>query len=836
MDAESVPKTATYVGLFQVVLATIMYEIVLTRIFSVTMWYHFAFVAISVAMFGMTVGAIIVYLGSNFFSRERLTGHLALSALLFAVSVVASFLIQLLQPFGAEWSFLAVMSSMVTYAIIAVPFVFSGICVALCLTRFPRHVSRLYAVDLIGAATGCVLVIYTLDITDGPTAVVVVGCIASLSAVFFVAREGHRGLRRVAVLTTLIFASFAAVHTVLAHQQAPFLRLQWVKGALEGRPLYEKWNSFSRITVYGNPTRLSLPRGWGLSTVYRPDRGVRQLALLIDAAAGTVLTAFDGTVENLEHLKYDITNLPHYIRQNAKVLVIGVGGGRDVLSAVLFRQQSVLGLEINQDIIDTVNTRFGNFTGHLDRQPRVRFVNDEARSDIARQEERFDIIQISVIDTWAATAAGAFVLTENSLYTVEAWKIFLDRLTSNGVLAVSRYYFASRPDEIYRLTTLARASLMRVGIENPRDHIVIVKQLEQSMDRITPVGVATVLVSRAPFSDQDLDAIEAFTRTMKFEGVLSPRYSLNDTFATLASGGDLTQFLTRFPVNIEAPTDDNPFFFHTLRLRDAFSRTVWRQEFNNINLKAVSVLGALLVTVLVLTSLSIIVPLGLTTEKATLRGSAPLFLFFASIGLGFMLVEISQMQRLIIFLGHPTYSLSVVLFALLVSSGIGSYVTDKVGSRAGTLLLLLLGTLSLFGGVSAYAIEAYQGSTTPVRILVAAGMLFPLGLLMGTLFPLGMRLASARSPALTPWLWGVNGATSVCASVLAVVIALSWSISAAFWTGVGCYVMACVAFTWAAAGALDHSGLQPSSSEIGHAVRRAGMAVRAFCAAKMKAR
>jgi predicted membrane-bound spermidine synthase len=204
-----------------------------------------------------------------------------------------------------------------------------------------------------------------------------------------------------------------------------------------------------------------------------------------------------------------------------------------------------------------------------------------------------------------------------------------------------------------------------------------------------------------------------------------------------------------------------------------------------------------------LTVLAIVVPLALTTERTVLRGSAPLFFFFAGIGLGFMLVEISQMQRLIIFLGHPTYSLSVVLFALLVSSGIGSYVTDKVRSRGGILPFLLLGVLGLFGAVSGSAIGASQTLPTPVRILVAGGMLFPLGLLMGTLFPLGMRLASARSPALTPWLWGVNGATSVCASVLAVVIALSWSISTAFWTGVACYAMASVTFAWAAAGTMD---------------------------------
>lgn len=800
-----VPSRHTYVGLFLVTLTTVMYEIILTRIFSVTMWYHFAFVAISVSMFGMAVGAIVVYLRPRFFNQDRVVYHLWLSAFLFGVSVVLSFIIHLREPFRVGLSISGLLSTAWAYSVIAVPFVFSGICVCLALTKFPRHVSSLYAVDLIGAALACLLVITTLNVTDGPTAVIAVGALAMLAAAFFAGEQPR--LRRAAIATALVLGSFAVVHTVLVRLQTPLLPLQWVKGFPESPPLYEKWNSFSRVTVYGDPNVPSKPRGWGLSAVTPDTQNVRQLMLLIDAGAGTVLTGFDGTTEDLErleYLKYDITNLPHYIRRDAKVLVIGPGGGRDILSALLFKQSSVVGVEINQAIIDTVTRKFGEFTGHLDRDPRVTFVNDEARSYIARQQDRFDILQVSLIDTWAATAAGAFVLTENSLYTVEAWRMFLDRLTANGILAVSRFYFRDRPDEIYRLTTLASVSLRSRGIEEPRRQIVIVRQMGREKGEIAPVGMATVLVSRAPFSQQELDAIEELTRRMRFEIVLSPRYALDDTFATLASGTDLTQFLAGFPVNIAAPTDDSPFFFHLLRLRDVFDRALWGGGVENINMKAVSVLGALLITVVVLTVLCVIVPLVLTTEKATLRGSAPLFLFFSSIGLGFMLIEISQMQRLIIFLGHPTYSLSVVLFAMLASSGLGSYLAGRIRLRgrlgAAIPLALLPGALVLFGMVTPSAIRAYQDGTTPLRVLISTAILFPLGLLMGTAFPLGMRRAATRSPALTPWLWGINGATSVCASVLAVVIALNSGISRSFWAGAGCYAVAFLAYLRAGSG------------------------------------
>jgi hypothetical protein len=664
-------------------------------------------------------------------------------------------------------------------------------------------VSKLYAADLAGGALGCVLLIYILSITDGPTTVIIVALLASIGAVFFVAEVGCKKLMRIAVITTLLFASLGVIHTVLVMKQFPLLRLIWVKGGFESRPLYEKWNSFSRIRVSGYPNKLEKPFGWGLSALYPSDRKVRQLKMTIDATAETVLTGFNRDSDDLEHLKYDITNLAHYIRPDSKVLVVGSGGGRDILSALAFNQKLVVGIEINEAIIEAVNERFGDFTGHLDKNPRVTFVNDEARSYIARQKDTFDIIQVSLIDTWAATAAGAFVLAENSLYTVEAWKIFLKHLTPNGVLTVSRWYFRDRPDEMYRLTSLARVSLENLGVKNPRNHIVIVRCMGcTAQGDPGSRGMGTILISKEPFSDKDLDVIKEITDKMQFDLVLSPRFSIDSNFATIASGEDLDMFMAKFPINISAPTDDNPFFFHMLRVQDMFNPELWKQGVMSFNMKAVFILGALLIIVLGLTFLCIVGPLILTTKKEIMKGGLPLFVFFSGIGFGFMLVEISQMQRLIIFLGHPTYGLSVVLFSLLLSSGLGSYSTQKI-SNPGSIssmiarMSLLLCAIIIFGMVTPYIISLFQASMTMLRILVAVGILFPLGLFMGMAFPLGMKVASTKSPALTPWLWGINGATSVCASVLAVAIALGLGISASFWTGFSCYVAAFLAFIWA---------------------------------------
>jgi len=801
VTADMAVKKQTYLGLFMITLATLMYEILLTRIFSVTMWYHFAFMAISVAMFGMTVGAILVYLLPRRFTPQRAKYHLAVNSLLFAVFIVASFLVHLQIPPVDDASVLGQWPLVLTYVVIAIPFIFSGICVCLALTKFPGQVSRLYAADLAGAAIGCILLVYTLKITDGPTAVLVVALFAGIGGTLFATGEGRHLLLRVALVLTLLLAFFAVVNTVQVKKQRPLMRLKWVKGELESRPLYEKWNSFSRITVWGNPHKPEAPFGWGISPTYDPERKVRQLHMMIDASAYTPLTAFRGDLDEADYLKYDISNLAHHLRPGSKVFVAGSGGGRDVLSALAFEQESVLAVEINEEIIEAVNRRFGDFTGHLDSNPKVTFVADEARTYVAGHEDKFDIIQVSLIDTWAATASGAFVLTENSLYTVEAWKIFMQHLTSRGILTFTRWYFEHRPGEMYRLTSLASASLMQLGIEDPRKHMVIARRAGWQQATDEPDGLGTILVSREPFSDEDLDTLEQIAERMQFDVVLSPRVSADPAFATIASGRDLDEFMAEFPLNIAAPTDDSPFFFHMLRLKDVFNPALREQGVMSFNTKAVYVLGVLLISVIGLTFLCIIVPLILTTKKTALKGAFPLFVFFAAIGFGFMLVEISQMQRLIVFLGHPTYGLTTVLFALLLSSGLGSYLTQAIknpgSARPAIALLILLGVLIAFGSLTPLAIHGFQGSTTTARILVAVCLLFPLGLFMGMPFPLGMKLASTRLASLTPWLWGINGATSVCASVIAVVIALNSGISASFWTGFACYAAALAAFIWA---------------------------------------
>ena len=751
-------------------MATLMLEILLTRIFSVTLWYHLAFVAVSIAMFGMTLGAVIVYLFPSWFSPARLRAALAVSSALFAVTAVWSVKIHLGMPVDLTQLSSPLTDLSVAYSIIAVPFIFSGITVSLALTRFPRQLSELYAADLAGAALGCVALIVLIEKLNGPPVVLVVAALSGVGALLFgagssLARTSKHAVASVAVLIVAFGATYA-----LAVNSAEGLEVRRAKGYRLQRPLFEQWNSYSRIEV-GAP-REERPFGWGLSPNFKPSFALSQLHLQIDASAETVLTTFDGDVSTLDHLKYDVTNIGHYLTRKGDVFVIGAGGGRDVLSAIVFGQQHVTAVEMNKAIIAAVNGRFGDITGHLDRRPDVRFVNDEARSYLSRSPSQYDLIQISLIDTWAATAAGAFVLSENTLYTADGWEQFWSKLKGDGVLSVSRWYDHQNPVEVYKLTALAADALRRVGVKDPRKHLILVSTPPGGNDPEGRSSVATILLRKSPLSDADVATIEDVSQRMGFEVALTPTHSPDTTFGQLANPGTTSEIIARIGPQLAPPTDDRPFFF----------------KMDSV------LLNGLLRFVTILSLAFIVVPIAIKDRRAIRQDAVP-SLAFAAIGIAFMLIEISLMQRLTLLLGHPTFSLSVVLAGLLVSSGAGSYSTrnmkpDSMQAGITTRFGALIGMLAVIGIIAPPVIAYFHGAATPARIIVALLLVLGPGFFMGMAFPMAMKMAEARRPSLMAWLWGINGAASICAAVLAVVISSSRGISVAWWTGVATYIVA----------------------------------------------
>jgi hypothetical protein len=770
-SGSEVPKPSTYAGLFFTTLSLLQFELFLTRIYSVTMWYHFAFMAISLAMFGLAAGAILV----EVMKKRDAHATLANTGLLFALTSAICFAVQLYIPADPEneikWTALA-------FTLIAIPFVFGGMVVCVALTRFPAQSGALYAADLAGSAAGCVLTIPILDHIHAPTAVILNAGIAALAATAF-AWPLRTKTRWIAAACCMALVAVAAVN-----QSTKRIDIQWMKGGRNWHDgLYEKWNALSRIYVRENASE---PFGWGMSPAYHPNHELKQLYLNIDSGAATVITKFDGNLNAVEHLKYDVTALAHYLRNPTSVLVIGVGGGRDILTALVFGQQHVTGVEINPDILGAITGRFGDYAGSLQRNPAVTLVHDEARSYIARSPEQYGIIQASLIDTWAATSAGAYVLTENGLYTKEAWQTFLNHLTPDGILTMSRWYYETQPAETLRLTALATASLIDLGVEDPRRNIIIIRKQDSSEEG--KYSVATILVSKRPFSDADVERITDISKQMQFLPVLTPRFAERPEFEAVATRSKYKELIRTYPMNIEAPTDDSPFFFHMLRASDLLKAFTFH-DMNENNLKAVKVLGRLLAIVSGLSAVAIIAPLVFRRRVRQAR-SARLMIYFACIGLAFMMVEIGQLERLIVFLGHPIYGLTVVLFVLLLASSCGSLVSHRM-SRWIRLLPVLL---AAFIFVSPSVTHAFMAASTAVRIAVSAVLLFPCGFFMGMAFPLGLKKALlAHEGAPTAWYWGINGAFSVISSVLAVVVAVFWGVTVTLVVGLAAYVVGLIA-------------------------------------------
>ncbi len=755
------PKRSTYTGLFLTTLSLLHFELFLTRIFSVTMWYHFAFMAISLAMFGLAAGALFIEL----MKKGEAHAMLANFGLLFALTSAICFAAQLYIPVDPEteivWTALA-------FILAAIPFVFAGMVVCVALTRFPRHTGALYAADLAGSAAGCILTIPILNHIHAPTAVILNAGIAALAAFAWPSKGKTRWI---AGNCGALLLSLGALN-----QSVKLVDIQWLKGGRNSHDgLYEKWNAFSRIHVRELGSQ---PFGWGLSPRYRAQREIGQLYLDIDSGAATVITKFDGNLNAVEHLKYDVTALAHYLRNPTSVLVIGIGGGRDILTSLAFGQRHVTGVEINPDILRLLTRRFGQYSGSLLNNPDVTLVHDEARSYVSRSLESYGIIQASLIDTWAATSAGAYVLTENGLYTKEAWLTFLTHLTPDGILTMSRWYYQAQPAEILRLAALATASLMDIGVADPRQHVIIVRNQD----------VATIMVAKRPFSAADIDTVTKISKAMEFQPVLTPRFAERPEFEAISTPGQYEHLIRTYPLNIEAPTDDSPFFFHMLRAGDLLKRSTF-QGMNQLNLRAVNVLGRSLAIVSGLSAIAIIAPLVFRRKVREAR-SIRLMIYFAAIGLAFMMVEIGQLERLIVFLGHPIYGLTVVLFVLLLASSCGSFYS----SRMRPWMWLLPVALAAFIFASPSVTYQLTAASTPVRIAVSALLLFPSGFFMGMAFPLGISKAvSVNEGAPTAWYWGVNGAFSVISSVLAVAVAVFWGVTVTLLVGLGAYILALIA-------------------------------------------
>jgi hypothetical protein len=757
-------------GLFLTTLASLMLEVLDSRLLSVLTWYHLAFLSVSVAMLGMSSGAIFVYLGGDRFQGERARGALTGYGLGLALSIALSHIAILTIPVSTikDLAPMEIASLAVTTVFLTVPFFLSGIVVTIALTRVGSRIGMLYGFDMLGAAAGCLLVVALMNQLDLSSSAFATAAVAAGAACCFAKLAGSRR-RLAASLALLIVLAGGSLwnastepRVAVRFAKDKFLHAGWLQASY--------WNTHSfvlaRYPQRGGPPYWGAGKGAGGVIV-------ESTGLLIDADAGTAMTRWDGDVGSLGWTQYDVTSLPYHLRRG-DVAIIGVGGGRDVLTALWGGSSSITGIEINGILVDLLEGQARSYAGIADRDD-VRLVHDEARSYLSRTQDRFDVIQMSLIDTWAATGAGAFALSENGLYTLEAWKVFLERLKPGGLLSVSRWFAPDDVSETSRLLALAVAALLERGIEDPSSHLAL----------LSVGSVATLIVGPTPFSSQDVEKIRDLARRFEFEVRALPGFvSPDERIHAIASSRTRAQLedATADPnYDYSPPTDDRPYFFNILK-PGSFHRAAQIEGFGVAgvvvgNSRATSTLVALFGIASVLVAVIILAPLALAGRPAL----PPVTFFwsiayFSLIGFGFMLVQVPLLQRFAVYLGHPTYTFSVILFSMILFAGLGSLVSDRLriersrwhaGIPIGVAASLTALTVALQP-----VFDATLSLELSERVIVTIGLTAPSSFLAGFCFPFGMRMVSRVSEDATAWMWGINGACSVLASILAVGISL----------------------------------------------------------------
>ncbi|MFP8881213.1 MAG: hypothetical protein VCE43_18065, partial [Myxococcota bacterium] len=739
-------------------------------------WYHLSFFAVSLAMLGMAAGAIFVFLAGDRFEGDGLKVRLPAWAMALALSIPATHVLSLYIPLPD----LASVVLSVTLAdigwltaatvVLTVPFFLSGVVITAGLTRSGGSIGRLYAADLLGASAGALLIVPLLDLTDISSAAFAAGAAASGAALCFSRALGQPWrLGSLAIVGSLVLA------TIVNATVDNGIGIVYAKGRRIDTPLLQRtvWNSHSFITI-ARPIANQAPWYWGRGE-RTDDARVTWASMQIDGAAATPVTKWDGDPKSLAWVRQGVTSLPYRLRQGAAA-VIGVGGGRDILAAIGHGSTSVTGVDINRTFVDVLQGSHREFAKLADYSG-VQLIHAEARSWLTRTTSQYDVLQMSLIDTFAATGAGAFTLTENGLYTVEAWRVFLDRLKPRGVFSVSRFFSPESVSETTRLVSLGVAALVDRGVERPWEHMMLVAR----------GVVATLLLSVDPFGTEDTRRVDEAAEQYGFDVILGPNRRPEDPQLDKIVRSPDAERLAAAAVHpdydYQPPTDGRPYFFNILK----FSRIhkVGDVSLGVVagNVRATATLVILFAIAFLLVAAIIFVPLiysGLPEMGAA--GFTWAVVYFASLGAGFMLIEIPLLQSFSVYLGHPAYTYAVILFSMIFFAGIGSGLSERVDldGRAWRILAPLTVSalaLALAFGLP-FVVDATVAMATPVRCAIAVTLVAPLATVLGFCFPLGLRAVERIAPEATAWMWGINGACGVLASIVAVAVSISLGISA----------------------------------------------------------
>ncbi|HXZ78864.1 MAG TPA: hypothetical protein VEG30_02975 [Terriglobales bacterium] len=780
-SAEEISGTRLLIGVILTSFASMLLELALTRLFSVILFYHFAFLAISVALLGLGAGGVFAYLAKARLMRWPIEAIGCIACAINAGLMLLVLEIDLHVPVFLNLSWGNFLRLSTIYLISALPFFFTGLFFSVLFARRTHHVAQLYAADLVGGALACLGVVGLLNLVGGPNTVLFAG--GTMAAAAWVLALEPR-YKSVGIGLTVVFACL-----IVLNYSGRLIDIVYAKGMRRDRPWVEfaKWNAISRVEV---------------------DRQADAKVIVIDADASTYIMARDPKQKwqgsdyqrNLMSAAPSIANI---LRPNGKLAIIGPGGGVDVLRALANGSPSVTGIEINPIIAnDVMRGRYAEWSYQLYRQPEVRIEVNDGRSWLRNSRDRFDVLQMTLVDTWASTAAGAFALSENNLYTVEAFREYFDHLRPDGFLAITRWEF-HHPREALRVVSQAIEAL---GGTDLRRNFIVISDGELNEDG-RPV---TVLAKKTPFTSEEETAVR---KHVADHANLVPLYLPSNidgsgpatldsrfgpgAFRDLILSGKPAEFAQAYPYNVAPVYDGAPFFFFTLKPTQLLVQSGTQTAIDwKVNMGAVVLLMLLLISMLAVAAF-LLLPLMLRLEngeKPQPRRALAL-MYFVAIGLGYIVVEVTMIQRLVLFLGHPIYAMTVVVFLMLLSSGAGSvfsrqWLADP--KRVWVALVLVAIVLMLYLWLLPIVLRTMVGLPFLSKLLISAVLLVPLGFAMGMPFPTGLRMLEKGpgSPSIVEWAWAMNAASSVLGSVLAMAVAIEFGFGVTLLCGAMAYLIA----------------------------------------------
>jgi spermidine synthase len=781
--------------------AVIAYEILLTRLLAIVSWSSFAFMVISLALLGLGASGTAITLARDWLAARFRAVFLA-GCVGFGIAAPAAFVLAQAVPFNpleVAWDWAQLLRLLQLYLILAVPYFLAGTAIGLALTVRGEAIPALYRADLMGAGIGSALIMGALYALEPMQALALAGALAILAAAPLLRIAG-----RVCVAALLVaLASLVAAGAWPPLTPSPYKELSLALTRPGAQVVAERSSPLGLLTVVDSPeVPFRSAPGLSLSSTVSPPP---QLGLFTDAEGLSAINRYTGDTAPLAFLDQQTAALPFHLRPRPRTLILGPGGGADVLRALAQDVPRVDAVELDPQTVKIVRDDVRDFAGPVFDDPRVHVHVAEARAFAEASRERWDLIQLSLLDSLSAAIAGVQALSAGALYTHEALSAYLARLEPGGLLAITRW-LRTPPRDSLKLLATAAAALRDAGVARPADRIAMIRDW----------ATTTLIVKNGALTNAEIEALRRFATGRSFDLVWYPgmpeaeanRFNRMDrpilylgARALLAGGAAAADFAADYKFYIEPASDDRPYFFRFFKwslLPEVPS--LLRQGALTIIDSGYLILVATLIQAVVAGAILIVLPLALRRRPGTAprRLRTPTFVYFVALGLGFFMVEMALIQYLTLVLGHPVNAVALVLAAMLVFAGLGSGLADRLERRwphrAVTAAILAVAVLALADLALVVSFKgALFGLPWALKAPFAVGLIAPLALAMGMPFPLGLRRVSRADPALVPWAWAVNGCASVAGAVAAALLAMHAGFTGVMAVALGAYGLAALA-------------------------------------------